>query len=85
MNSQQNKVNDYSLLSCAVIDLRLAMFSVFIDAIVYLFGAQGLCSRPDWARDGAGLWNSQKFSFWVFFQTWNKAEICNFDKQTEII
>lgn len=55
MNSQQNKVNDYSLLSCAVIDLRLAMFSVFIDAIVYLFGAQGLCSRPDWARDGAGL------------------------------
>lgn len=42
MNSQQNRVNDYCPLSHTVIDLRLAMVSVFIDAIVYLFGAQRL-------------------------------------------
>lgn len=38
MNSQQKKVNDYWLLSQAVIDLRLALLFMFIDAIVYLFG-----------------------------------------------
>lgn len=42
MNSQQNRVNDYRALSQTVIDLRLAWLSVFIDAIVYLFGAQRL-------------------------------------------
>lgn len=42
MNSQQNKVNDYRALSQTVIDLRLAWLFVFIDAIVYLFGAQRL-------------------------------------------
>lgn len=42
MNSQQNKVNDYRALSQTVIDLRLAWLFMFIDAIVYLFGAQRL-------------------------------------------
>lgn len=42
MNSQQNTVNDYQALSDAVIDLRQAWLFVFIDAIVYLFGAQRL-------------------------------------------
>lgn len=42
MNSQQNRVNDYRVLSRAVIDLRLAWVFMFIDAIVYLFGAQRL-------------------------------------------
>lgn len=42
MNSQQNRVNDYRALSRTVIDLRLAQVFVFIDAIVYLFGAQGI-------------------------------------------
>lgn len=42
MNSQQNRVNDYRALSQTVIDLRLAWVFMFIDAIVYLFGAQGL-------------------------------------------
>lgn len=40
MNSQQKKVNDYRLLSQAVIDLRLALLFMFIDAIVYLFGGR---------------------------------------------
>lgn len=40
MNSQHSRVNDYRALSRAVIDLRLAWLYVFIDAIVYLFGAQ---------------------------------------------
>lgn len=42
MNSQQNGVNDYRGLSPTVIDLRLAWIFMFIDAIVYLFGAQRL-------------------------------------------
>lgn len=42
MNSQQNRVNDYRALSQTVIDLRLAWVFMFIDAIVYLFGAQRL-------------------------------------------
>lgn len=46
MNSQQNRVNDYSPLSHTVIDLRLAMVFVFIDAIVYLFSAQRLLFCP---------------------------------------
>lgn len=42
INSQQNRVNDYRALSRTVIDLRLPWVFVFIDAIVYLFGAQRL-------------------------------------------
>lgn len=42
MNSQQNTVNDYGALSQTVIDLRLTWVFMFIDAIVYLFGAERL-------------------------------------------
>lgn len=43
MNSQQNTVNDYrGLITHTVIDLRCAWLFMFIDAIVYLFGARRL-------------------------------------------
>lgn len=61
MNSQENRVNDYGPLSHAVIDLRLAMVSVFIDAIVYLFGARRLRFQSD------GVWNKMKQGFFAKF------------------
>ena len=60
MNSQQNRVNDCRPLSRAVIDLRLAMLSVFIDAIVYLFGARRLSSQSDWTWNGMKLVSTKR-------------------------